>query len=86
MVESNKQKTPPNTTRAEDEPGYDPAVNDKGSGSLREGTRVLPMPEDTPTVAGVPRKNRVRTEPGNPGVPAPELQVIDGKPHGKPAR
>jgi hypothetical protein len=83
MPESKQPKAPPNNIRPEDEPGYDPAVNDKGSGTVRGGTRVMPMPENTPTVAGMPRKDRVHTEPGNPGVPAPELQVTDGKPSKK---
>jgi hypothetical protein len=79
MPESNGQKYPDKQPRLEDEPGYDPAVSDKGRGTLKEGTLVLPMPDNSPTVAGMPRKNRVHTEPGNPGVPAPELQVTPAK-------
>jgi hypothetical protein len=80
MPESNKEKNAAKRTQPEDEPGYDPAVSDKGSSTLLGGTRVMPMPDNSPTVAGMPRKNRVHTEPGNPGVPAPELQVTEGKP------
>lgn len=40
------------------------------------GTRVLPMPADSGEVAGMPRERRLHTEPGNPGIPAPENQVV----------
>jgi hypothetical protein len=46
----------------------------------KSGTHVLPMPDTAPTVAGMPRQTRVHTEPGDPGVPAPEDQVNGGKP------
>lgn len=67
-----------------DEPGYDPEVLDSGSATLESGTHILPMPSDTATVAGMPRGNRVHTEPGNPGAIAPEKQIDDGKRPGKP--
>jgi hypothetical protein len=66
--------------QSKDDPGYDGTVSDAGSKTLRGGTHVLPMPDDAPTVAGMPRKNRVHTEPGNPGAIAPETQVDDGRP------
>ena len=41
------------------------------------GTRVLPMPGDEPTVAGMPRSRRVHTEPGDAGNIAPEAQIAN---------
>ena len=49
----------------------------KDEESSKTGTRVLPLPEDGPGVAGMPRSKRVHTEPGDPGNIAPEAQVAD---------
>lgn len=42
----------------------------------RSGTHVLPMPADGESVAGMPREQRLHTEPGDPGAVAPEGQVV----------
>lgn len=44
-------------------------------GKQRAGTHVLPMPADEDSPAGMPREQRVHTEPGDPGNVAPEGQV-----------
>lgn len=54
-----------------DAPHGTPAPQTKTS-----GTRVLPMPAGAGDVAGMPRERRLHTEPGNPGIPAPENQVV----------
>lgn len=38
------------------------------------------MPSEAPRVAGMERASRVHTEPGDPGVPAPEAQVVGSEP------
>jgi hypothetical protein len=43
------------------------------------GTRVIPQPEETPTVAGMPRKGRKLEEPGDPGIITPANDVYAGK-------
>lgn len=48
--------------------------------SKRTGTHVLPMPSDSPDVAGLPRSDRAHTAPGDPGNIAPEDQVAADKP------
>ncbi|MDQ2147136.1 hypothetical protein RBI22_00310 [Alcaligenaceae bacterium C4P045] len=45
-----------------------------------KGSGALPMPSDAPKVAGMQRASRVHTEPGDPGVPAPESQITGGAP------
>ena len=45
------------------------------SAAKREGTHVLPMPDDSEKVAGKNRSDRVHTQPGDPGNIAPESQV-----------
>lgn len=45
------------------------------SKAKREGTHVLPMPDDSEKVAGKNRSDRVHTQPGDPGNIAPESQV-----------
>ncbi|OZI55585.1 hypothetical protein [Bordetella genomosp. 5] len=42
-----------------------------------KGTGKMPMPESPPTVAGMPREGRVMNEPGDPGVPAGEDDMLD---------
>ncbi|ALM83706.1 hypothetical protein [Bordetella sp. N] len=39
------------------------------------GTRILPMPDQQAVVAGVQRKDRSLTDPGDPGIPRPEDDV-----------
>ncbi|MBJ7262600.1 MAG: hypothetical protein JHC61_02165 [Burkholderiaceae bacterium] len=48
------------------------------------GTRELPMPEGSATVAGMPRSKRVHTEPGDPGNVAPENQVAKSEKMNRP--
>ncbi|MFA4912086.1 MAG: hypothetical protein WC590_00520 [Burkholderiaceae bacterium] len=49
------------------------------------GTHVLPMPQDSGDVAGMPREKRVHSHPGDPGNPAPEAQVVTGATPAKPS-
>lgn len=51
-------------------------VRKKEEGNVT-GTRKLPIPEDGSMVAGMPRANRIHTEPGDPGNIAPENQVAN---------
>ncbi|MFC4274696.1 hypothetical protein [Achromobacter aloeverae] len=41
----------------------------------RDGTHVLPMPDQQPVVAGMPRRARALSDPGDPGIPRPEDDV-----------
>ncbi len=43
----------------------------------RKGTGILPMPAQSDTVAGMPRRGRAIEEPGDPGVITPEDDVLD---------
>lgn len=43
----------------------------------RKGTETLPMPDESKVVAGMPRRGRSIAEPGEPGVIAPEDDVLD---------
>ncbi|RBL83837.1 hypothetical protein DDE05_27645 [Streptomyces cavourensis] len=43
----------------------------------RKGTGILPMPDQSETVAGMPRRGRAIEEPGDPGVITPEDDVLD---------
>lgn len=43
----------------------------------RKGTEVLPMPDDSKEVAGMPRRGRAVAEPGEPGIITPEDDVLD---------
>ncbi|CCN24844.1 hypothetical protein BN113_4060 [Bordetella bronchiseptica 1289] len=45
--------------------------------NARKGTDVMPMPEEAPQVAGMPRRGRAIAEPGDPGVITPEDDVLD---------
>jgi len=49
----------------------------KAPADIVEGTHIMPMPDDAPEVAGRPRKGRVITAPGEPGVITPEDDVLD---------
>lgn len=49
----------------------------KTPADIIEGTHIMPMPDDAPEVAGRPRKGRVITAPGEPGVITPEDDVLD---------
>jgi hypothetical protein len=52
----------------------------------RQGTREMPMPDNAPDVAGRPRQGRAIAEPGDPGVIAPEDDVLDTSQHSTPGR
>ncbi|CAB3902392.1 MAG: hypothetical protein E2602_13780 [Achromobacter sp.] len=43
----------------------------------RKGTEILPMPDQSPMVAGMPRQGRAIEPPGDPGVITPEDDVLD---------
>ncbi|HEY9270540.1 MULTISPECIES: hypothetical protein [Achromobacter] len=43
----------------------------------RKGTEVLPMPDHSKEVAGMPRRGRAIAEPGEPGIITPEDDVLD---------
>ncbi|CAB3909749.1 hypothetical protein [Achromobacter deleyi] len=43
----------------------------------RKGTGILPMPDQSETVAGMPRRGRAIEEPGDPGIITPEDDVLD---------
>lgn len=43
----------------------------------RKGTQTLPMPDQSEEVAGMPRDGRAIARPGEPGVIAPEDDVLD---------
>ncbi|ARP81041.1 hypothetical protein CAL12_09415 [Bordetella genomosp. 8] len=43
--------------------------------ATRRGTRILPEPDKSPTVAGMPRDGRALSDPGDPGIPRPENDV-----------
>lgn len=45
------------------------------------GTHVLPMPDACATVAGMPRRARSFTDPGDPGIIRPEDDVYANDPH-----
>jgi hypothetical protein len=44
------------------------------------GTRMLPTPDDAPTVAGMPRQGRSLAEPGDPGNISPADDVYANDP------
>lgn len=46
----------------------------------RLGTRILPVPDKSPTVAGMPRGGRALSDPGDPGIPRPEDDVYANDP------
>jgi hypothetical protein len=46
----------------------------------RLGTRILPVPDKSPTVAGMPRQGRALSDPGDPGIPRPENDVYANDP------
>ncbi len=54
-----------------------PADADKPSADPRKGTEVLPMPDQSNVVAGMPRRGRAIAEPGEPGIITPEDDVLD---------
>jgi len=64
-------------------PAHNPADTRSGAGRAdpaMKGSGALPMPSEAPRVAGMERASRVHTEPGDPGVPAPEAQVVGSEP------
>jgi hypothetical protein len=46
----------------------------------RLGTRILPIPDKAPIVAGMPREGRSLSDPGNPGIIRPEDDVYANDP------
>jgi hypothetical protein len=46
----------------------------------RLGTRILPVPDESPVVAGMPRRGRGISDPGDPGIPRPEDDVYANDP------
>ncbi|AOB30774.1 hypothetical protein AKI39_08810 [Bordetella sp. H567] len=46
----------------------------------RLGTRILPVPDKSPMVAGMPRGGRALSDPGDPGIPRPEDDVYANDP------
>ncbi|MEN5159879.1 hypothetical protein [Achromobacter spanius] len=54
-----------------------PADQPKPPVDPRKGTETLPMPDESKVVAGMPRRGRAIAEPGEPGVIAPEDDVLD---------
>lgn len=43
----------------------------------RKGTDIMPMPDQSKMVAGMPRRGRAIEEPGDPGIITPEDDVLD---------
>lgn len=64
--DSSRPASPP-TPAATQPPAVDP----------RKGTEILPMPDQSPTVAGMPRQGRAIEPPGDPGVITPEDDLLD---------
>lgn len=54
-----------------------PPEDVKPTADPRKGTDVLPMPDESKVVAGMPRRGRAIAEPGEPGVITPEDDVLD---------
>ncbi|WP_260986438.1 hypothetical protein [Bordetella genomosp. 13] len=67
MSNDTKQPVPPHV------PGPDRSTAEPS----REGTGKMPMPQVGRRVAGMPRDGRTLTEPGEPGVPAGEDDMLD---------
>lgn len=42
-----------------------------------KGTETLPMPDQSKTVAGMPRDGRAVAQPGEPGVITPEDDILE---------
>ncbi|MCZ8395947.1 hypothetical protein [Achromobacter ruhlandii] len=59
------------SSKPESAPDKAPAVDP------RKGTGILPMPDQSPTVAGMPRQGRAIEAPGDPGVITPEDDLLD---------
>lgn len=55
----------------------EPATEEAPAVDPRKGTGILPMPDQRPTVAGMPRQGRAIEAPGDPGVITPEDDVLD---------
>ena len=47
------------------------------SADPRKGTEILPMPDHSALVAGMPRRGRAIADPGEPGIITPEDDVLD---------
>jgi hypothetical protein len=48
--------------------------------TARLGTRILPVPDNSPTVAGMPRQGRALSDPGDPGILRAEDDVYANDP------
>lgn len=55
----------------------EPAKDKAATVDPRKGTGVLPMPDQSPTVAGMPRQGRAIEPPGDPGIITPEDDLLD---------
>ncbi|CAB3699905.1 hypothetical protein [Achromobacter pestifer] len=66
-------KTAPET------PAEKPAAGEEKTQPVdpRKGTGIMPMPDQSKMVAGMPRRGRAIEEPGDPGVITPEDDVLD---------
>jgi len=60
-------------------PASDKLSDYKTRADTMSGTHVLPMPDQQPVVAGMPRRDRSLTDPGDPGIPRPEDDVYGNK-------
>ncbi|SAI45941.1 Uncharacterised protein [Bordetella ansorpii] len=58
-------------------PSHVPGPGNKTAEPSVQGSGKMPMPQVGRRVAGMPRDGRVLTEPGEPGVPAEEDDVLD---------
>ncbi len=65
------------TTSASAPPAVTPTPDTAPAVNPRTGTEILPMPSESPQVAGMPRAGRAIAEPGDPGVIAAEDDVLD---------
>jgi hypothetical protein len=64
-----------------DQPRRDPqSPTQDADEKARLGTRVLPVPDKAPVVAGMPRSGRALTDPGQPGIIRPEDDVYANDP------
>lgn len=61
-------------------PSTDTRTSAQDQENERLGTRMLPVPDKSPTVAGMPREDRAITDPGHPGIPRPEDDVYANDP------
>ncbi len=60
-------------------PGGDKQRDYQTRADVISGTHILPMPDQQPVVAGMPRRDRALSDPGDPGIPRPEDDVYANK-------